>query len=46
MFAGVLWGIIAGIAGRLVSQEQRGRGLTIALAGDRSRWPSALRPER
>ncbi|SDK93334.1 Predicted arabinose efflux permease, MFS family [Arthrobacter sp. ov407] len=33
IFAGVLWGIIAGIAGRLVSADQRGRGLTIALAG-------------
>lgn len=33
VFAGVLWGIIAGVAGRLVSPDQRGRGLTIALAG-------------
>ncbi|SFT75590.1 MFS transporter [Arthrobacter sp. ov118] len=33
VFAGVLWGIVAGIAGRLVSEDQRGRGLTIALAG-------------
>jgi predicted MFS family arabinose efflux permease len=33
MFAGVLWGIIGGVAGRLVSEGQRGRGLTIALAG-------------
>ncbi|WP_461175135.1 MFS transporter (plasmid) [Arthrobacter sp. Z1-9] len=31
--AGVLWGIIAGVAGRLVSADQRGRALTIALAG-------------
>jgi predicted MFS family arabinose efflux permease len=33
VFAGVLWGIIAGFASRLVTDEQRGRGLTIALAG-------------
>jgi predicted MFS family arabinose efflux permease len=33
VFAGVLWGIIAGFAGRLVTDAQRGRGLTIALAG-------------
>lgn len=33
VFAGVLWGIIAGFASRLVTDAQRGRGLTIALAG-------------
>lgn len=33
IFAGVLWGILAGYASRLVSPEQRGRGVTIALAG-------------
>ena len=33
IFAGVLWGILAGYASRLVSREQRGRGVTIALAG-------------
>ena len=33
IFAGVLWGILAGYASRLVSPEQRGRAVTIALAG-------------
>lgn len=33
IFAGVVWAIIAGIAGRLVRADQRGRALTIALAG-------------
>lgn len=33
IFAGVLWGILAGYASRLVAPEQRGRGVTIALAG-------------
>jgi predicted MFS family arabinose efflux permease len=33
VFAGVLWGILAGFASRLVTDGQRGRGLTIALAG-------------
>lgn len=33
IFAGVLWGILAGYASRLVSPAQRGRGVTIALAG-------------
>lgn len=33
IFAGVVWAIIAGIAGRLVQPDQRGRALTIALAG-------------
>jgi predicted MFS family arabinose efflux permease len=33
IFAGVLWGTIAGYAARLVPEGQRGRALTIALAG-------------
>jgi len=31
--AGVLWGSLAAYAGRLVTAEQRGRGVTIAMAG-------------
>lgn len=31
--AGVLWGSLAAYAGRLVPAEQRGRGVTIAMAG-------------
>lgn len=33
VFAGVLWGILAGYASRLTPSEHRGRGITIALAG-------------
>lgn len=33
VFAGVLWGILAGYAGRIVDPTQRGRALTIALSG-------------
>ncbi|WP_104181944.1 MFS transporter [Arthrobacter sp. B0490] len=33
IFAGVLWGILAGYASRLTPQERRGQGLTIALSG-------------
>lgn len=33
LFAGVLWGIVAGYASRLTPPEHRGRGLTIALSG-------------
>ena len=33
IFAGVLWGILAGYARRLVAPEQAGKALTIALAG-------------
>lgn len=33
VFAGVLWGILAGYASRIVDQRQRGRALTIALSG-------------
>lgn len=33
VFAGVLWGILAGYASRIVDPRQRGRALTIALSG-------------
>jgi predicted MFS family arabinose efflux permease len=33
VFAGVVWGIIAGIAGRVVAPGHHGRALTIAFAG-------------
>lgn len=33
VFAGVLWGILAGYVGRIVDPSQRGRALTIGLSG-------------
>ncbi|WP_445995926.1 MFS transporter [Okibacterium fritillariae] len=33
VFAGVLWGILAGYVGRIVDPTQRGRALTIGLSG-------------
>ncbi|KQQ08525.1 MFS transporter [Rathayibacter sp. Leaf296] len=33
LFAGVLWGILAGYVGRIVDPSQRGRALTIGLSG-------------
>ena len=45
VFAGLLWALVAGYAGRMAPDHLRGRAITLAMVGTRSRCRWACRPE-